>query len=91
MNRAKLSKLNTERGKGVAVYLSAASVARLALFSRVLGLANGKVIDLALANLETCEACEGTGHEAPNHDRAPEHTDPRCSACLGWKVLPKNP
>lgn len=91
MNRAKVSKLNAATKVHVTAFVNAATKARIDAMARVSGLSRGQLVDIAIEAVEPCQTCEATGHESPDPHRGPEHTDPRCSACAGYRVLPKNP
>jgi DnaJ-class molecular chaperone len=60
--------------------LSCVTEARLEALAERTGMARGRIVDLALANVMPCEGCEGRGTVKDDTAVCPE--------CLGFRLVP---
>ncbi len=65
--------------EAVSLTLAPLTVGRLAKLSEMAGMSRGRLVDIALANLEVCEACNGSGLETESSE---------CPDCRGHRVVP---
>jgi DnaJ-class molecular chaperone len=75
------------------VSIDPSTVDLLDTLSGTTGLARGRVIEAALARIETCEHCDGTGHVEPTKRRVQDGAcgpDGTCGACYGARLVTRS-